>query len=252
MSHFLLVNDDGIGSKPMQALCRALAARGHRVTVSAPQTQQSGKSHSFTIFDPVRVRKAEVEGAEAAWAVAGTPVDCARLGLMQLAEKPVDLVISGINDGMNVGTATYVSGTVGAAREAAFMQGRAMAVSIMMDAPEETLLFFCEWIATAAERLLTYDAPWGSVVNINAPMCPVRELKPPAACPISLRMYRDTYERRESPRGDIYYWLSEMQPFQDPEPDRDLGLLLDNHITCTFLTPEPTEQSRFQEFLDTM
>ena len=120
--NLLLVNDDGIDSPLLHILCRAAAARGHHVTVCAPSVQQSAKGHSFTVFTPVMVHPRELEGAAAAWAVDGTPVDCTRLGLMALCEEPVDLVISGINNGFNAGLATYVSGTVGAAREAAFVR----------------------------------------------------------------------------------------------------------------------------------
>ena len=104
--NILLVNDDGIDSPYLALLCRAAAARGHRVTVCAPSTQQSAKSHSFTIFTPVTVHPREVEGACAAWAVDGTPVDCVRLGLLSLCGDGVDLVLSGINDGFNTGLAT--------------------------------------------------------------------------------------------------------------------------------------------------
>ncbi len=97
--HFLMVNDDGFDSEELRMLCRAAVRRGHRVTVVAPATQQSGKSHCFSIFQPLTVHPAEMEGADAAWKVEGTPVDCARLGMYALADGPVDLVISGITQG---------------------------------------------------------------------------------------------------------------------------------------------------------
>lgn len=92
------------------------AARGHRVTVCAPALPQSAKSHALTVHSPLCARSATMEGSAAAWQVEGTPADCTRLGLRALAQEPVDLVISGINDGWNLGLLTYVSGTVAAAR----------------------------------------------------------------------------------------------------------------------------------------
>ena len=243
--HFLLVNDDGFDSEELRMLCRAAVARGHRVTVSAPSAQQSGKSHSFTVFEPLMVHKDAMEGAMAAWRVDGSPVDCARLGLYALAEEPVDLVISGINQGYNIGLATYVSGTVGAAREAAFDRGRALAVSTETNTPEDMRLFTAEYAVRVAEKLVTADVPPQSVCNLNTPCCHVGELRGARVCGLCHLMYRDGYERHDGPRGQIAYWLKPMETEwdRDKEPESDMALLLDNWITITFLTPEPCDQS---------
>lgn len=251
--HILLVNDDGISSPSLAMLCRAAAARGHQVMVCAPSTQQSGKSHSFTIFDQVRVHPAKMEGAYEAWAVDGTPVDCARLGIKAFAKTPIDLVISGINHGYNTGLATYVSGTVGAAREAAFQNVKAMAVSADYGAGQDILAFFSEWIMTAAERWVTYDkAPAMTVCNLNIPTVPIPELKEPVMCPISLNVYQDGYERRVSPRGDIYFWVTEEIQDDHPAEGTDVYMLNQGHITCTFLSPEPCDQQMYRDFLEEM
>ena len=236
--NILLVNDDGIDSPYLALLCRAAAARGHRVTVCAPSTQQSAKSHSFTIFTPVTVHPREVEGACAAWAVDGTPVDCVRLGLLSLCGDGVDLVLSGINDGFNTGLATYVSGTVGAAREAAFQGVPAMAVSGEPRTPQETLSFFADWAVALGERLIHYPAPELSVCNLNVPPVPMHELKEPRMCPITRNIYKDNYEQRVSPRGQVYFWLYPEEQDDHPTPGSDLDLLQQGHITCTFLTPD--------------
>lgn len=248
--HILLTNDDGFDSELLQILCRAAAARGHRVTVSAPATQQSAKAHSFTLTTPLIVHKREMEGASAAWAVEGTPVDSARLGFMSLAEEPVDLVISGINNGENVGLATYVSGTVGAAREAAFQEMKAMAVSMQVGTPVETARFFADWVMTVAEHFVAYPSPRMAVCNLNVPRVPMHELKEPVVCPISTNVYRDYYEKRVSPRGTEYYWLSPLQDDANPTPGSDVEYLQKGHITCTFLTPEPCGQEQFKDFFE--
>ena len=98
--NILLVNDDGIDSPFLALLCRAAAARGNRVTVVAPAEQQSAKSHCFTIDRPLRAYPRQVEGAAAAWAVDGTPVDCCRVGLMRLCDQRPDLVLSGAGSGL--------------------------------------------------------------------------------------------------------------------------------------------------------
>ncbi|MBR4081014.1 MAG: 5'/3'-nucleotidase SurE [Clostridia bacterium] len=248
--HILLTNDDGFDSPLLQLLCRAAAARGHRVSVSAPAAQQSAKSHSFTLNQPLIVHRREMEGAVQAWAVEGTPVDSARLGFMNLVSEPIDLVISGINNGENVGLATYVSGTVGAAREIAFQNKRAMAVSMQYGTDEATARFFADWVITVAEHYMTYPVPDKAVCNLNVPRVPVHELQPPVVCPLSTNVYTDDYEHRVSPRGAEYYWLSPMREDTDPTPGSDVDMLQKGHITCTFLTPEPCDQAAFADFFE--
>ena len=248
--NLLLVNDDGIDSPSLHLLSRAAKARGHHVLLCAPSTQQSAKSHCFTIATPLIARPRELDCADEAWAVDGTPADCARLGLMALPKEKIDLVISGINVGYNAGLATFVSGTVGAAREAAFQGVPAMAVSAAVDVPPATLNLFAEWVVTLAEKLVCYPIPELSVCNVNVPSVPVHELKPPVLCPISRNVYRDSYVRRESPRGDTYFWLTPEQPADTHTPGSDLNLLEQGHITVTFLVPEGCRQEDYADLLE--
>ena len=248
--HFLLVNDDGFDAPELALLCRAAAARGHRVTVVAPDTQQSARSHCFTIFSPLFAKQASMPGAASAWRVSGTPVDCTRLGMLALTEgEPVDLVISGINQGYNIGLATYVSGTVGAAREAAFAQGRALAVSMEPRTPDDMREYFADYAIRAAEVLVHAEVPPLSVCNLNAPCCSVKEMKGVRTCGLSKLMYKDGYERYDGPRGDISFWLKPMANYDEPAPGTDLALLIDNWLTVTWLTPEPCEQSEWEGIL---
>ena len=126
--HFLIVNDDGINSPFLPILTQAVKRAGHRVTVCVPATQQSAKAHAFSIEQPILAENREVPDADEAWAIFGTPVDSCRIGAMNLAPD-ADAVISGINLGYNVGMSVYVSGTVGAAREATFLHKPGIAVS---------------------------------------------------------------------------------------------------------------------------
>lgn len=232
----LIVNDDGIDSQLMRELARALTARGHRVTVCAPVAQQSGKSHSFTIHTPVMAYPKQLEGAEEAWAIDGTPVDCARLGIMEFCREP-DLVISGINNGLNKGSAVWPSGTVGAAREAALQLIPAMALSIDTDAPEETVRFFCDWSASLAEYYVAHfkDTPRGSLLNVNMPAVEVASLKTPVICDLCESIYRSGYERRVTPRGIPYFWLGEEMTDPDAAEGSDAWYLQRGHITLTFV-----------------
>jgi 5'-nucleotidase len=117
---FLLTNDDGIYAKGLSALYQELSKDADCLIV-APEIEQSAVGHAITIFRPLMVRQARKDGHFLGYAVAGTPADCVKLGIRELSDKPVDLVVSGINRGANVGINVIYSGTVSAATEGAIM-----------------------------------------------------------------------------------------------------------------------------------
>lgn len=245
--HILLTNDDGIQSQYLAILSEAAAARGHRVTVSAPMTQQSAKSHAFTLFTPLMAKRRSVPGAQEAWAVDGTPVDSCRVGMMGLCDEKPDLVISGINYGWNTGLAVYVSGTVGAAREAAFQGIPALAVSAEPGTPEETVRRFADYAVRLGEKLQHYPLPELTLVNVNAPKCEADQVKGAALCPISRNIYQDSYEQRLSPRGDTYFWLTAETPDDCPTPGSDKDLLNQGYLSITLLGPDGYDQQQYAD-----
>ena len=242
--HFLIVNDDGINSPFLPILTQAVKRAGHRVTVCVPATQQSAKAHAFSIEQPILAEKREVPDADEAWAIFGTPVDSCRIGAMNLAPD-ADAVISGINLGYNVGMSVYVSGTVGAAREATFLHKPGIAVSAEKQTPHDTLAYLSDWAVEMAEKLVTRGAPELTVCNLNAPPIPRAELKSQV---LNRAGYRDSYEQRISPRKQTYFWLSPMK--QDPPlPGSDQAYLDAGHPTCTFLTIDGQSQEEFADWL---
>ena len=115
--HILLVNDDGITAVGITALLKEAAARGHRVTMAAPDRQQSAASHRLTLSEPIMMHPftTGLPGVEA-YAIKGSPADCVRVALLGgLVTDPVDVVVSGINNGLNAGMDAHYSGTLGAA-----------------------------------------------------------------------------------------------------------------------------------------
>ena len=246
--HILLVNDDGFDSRNLRLMAQACIKRGHRVTVVAPHTQQSAKSHAFTIFTPLLVHEAHMEGVENAYRVEGTPVDACRVGMLGLCEEKIDLVISGINEGYNIGLATFVSGTVGAAREAAFQGYPALAVSMEMQTPAETAEAFADYAVRTGEKMLHSKLPEQTVVNLNAPPVPLRQIRGSRMCPITRHVYKDGYDKRISPRGLLYFWLREEETDMHPNPGSDLDLLQKGFVTCSFLTPEGFPMEEYLHF----
>jgi len=232
--HILLVNDDGIDSPGLHALVREAVKRGHQVTVCAPNRQQSAVSQALTFFRPIAVAPVSFQGARG-FAIDGTPADCTRLGISNLAEGPVDVTISGINDGLNAGTAIYCSGTVGAAREAALLGVKAMAVSLDRPAEDEMLFNLASLAVDMGERLHKYPAPPCSVLNLNAPALPPDQLLPTVMAPVNHGLFTNIYERRENPRGEPYFWVTPEFRREPPRPGSDEYFLQKGHVTCTFL-----------------
>ena len=233
--HFLLANDDGIQAIGLRALSQAILERGHSVVVCAPQTQQSAVSHHSTLFAPLMMREVPWEGDNAkAYSVAGTPADCVRIAQM-LTDKPFDFAFSGINNGENAGTAVYYSGTVSAAREARMLNIPAMAVSIMPHADEAMRLHLARLAVRIAELYQGDALPRLCLINLNAPALPVEQLKPLRIAPLSDAYYLDSYERRVSPHGDVYFWLESGLKIEPHKPGTDMALLNEGHITCTFM-----------------
>ncbi len=246
--HILLVNDDGIDSPGLHALAREAARRGHQVTVSAPNKQQSAVSQALTFFRPIAVSPVAMDGAKA-YAVDGTPADCTRLGICNLADGPVDVAISGINNGLNAGNAIYCSGTVGAAREAALLGVKAMAVSLDRPAEDEMFQNLASIALDMAEKLVKFDAPVGSVLNLNAPALPRDKLLPAVIAPVNHGLFTNIYERRENPRGEMYFWVTPDFRREPPTPGSDEYFLQKGHVTCTFLLHSPENSKNCLDFL---
>ena len=234
--HIFLVNDDGIGSIGIRALCTAALERGHRVSICAPSAQQSAASQRITLIDPIYVKDYDF-GADGvrAWAITGSPADCVRLGLFELIDGPVDMIISGINDGYNAGMAVHYSGTVGAATEGALNRVRSMAVSVHHQATPTMYEYAARLAVRTAERYALMDTPPVTVLNINAPLREPENVLPPVLAPLAVSNFRDAYIRRESPRSGVYYWMANDCLMEPPARDTDLDWLNRGHVTYTFM-----------------
>jgi len=232
--HIFLVNDDGVGAKGIMALYRAAIARGHEVSMCAPRHQQSAAGHRFTLADPLFVNDYPLENGDG-YAVAGAPADCVRIGLQQLVKKPVDVLISGINDGYNAGIATHYSGTVGAAMEGAFHNLPSIAVSIHHKATQEMLDHLADYTIRIAEQYALKPQKRAAILNINAPLAKPEELKEPVYAPLDTAFYLDSYEKRTSPRAGDYFWLEGGSPIEPADEGSDNWYLARGHITLTIM-----------------
>jgi len=164
--NILITNDDGITAKGIQIIARRLQ-NSHNILVVAPDSQKSASSHSITLMNPLIVKKEKIEGIDApCFSVSGTPVDCTKIAITTIASEKIDIVVSGINDGFNLGTDVIYSGTVSAAVEGALNNTPAIALSC--DGNEESY----EIAADYAEKILNKirsEKIGNTVLNVNIP-----------------------------------------------------------------------------------
>jgi 5'-nucleotidase len=194
----LVSNDDGYRARGLRLLAAALAPSAD-VVVCAPEAEQSAASHALSLHRPLRL----FEHDEGVFSVDGTPADCVYVALYAatrvLSRRP-DVVVSGVNHGVNLGDDVFYSGTVAAAREAALKGIPALAVSAARDADFEAAAAF------GARLALELHALGGEpgLYNVNIPpgtSWPVR------ATHLGRRIYRDEVEFRRDPRGREYLWI---------------------------------------------
>jgi 5'-nucleotidase len=199
----LLTNDDGIDAPGIAALEAAVRLLGWECVVVAPATEHSMCGHRITTHSPLTV----VRRGEDRFAVAGTPADCVRLGLFALGVRP-DVVLAGVNAGGNLGQDIVISGTVAAAREAAYHGVRSVAMSHYLKRDlavdwERT----ARWAAEVLRELQIESAEPGRIVNVNFPHPPadVQELPERVWCRPELRPLGVEFERGRREDGAMEF-----------------------------------------------
>lgn len=196
----LLSNDDGIDSPYLVALADAFERdTDAEVMVIAPERQRSAMSHTITLHKPLRVRSHR----ERRFCASGSPVDCVYLGIMRLCPRKPTLVVSGINDGFNLGNDVFYSGTVGAAIEGGLRGCQAMAVSLAPGAPE-CIDKAVALAVSIGREILERPLAAGTVLNVNVPAGDDRRYR---MTRLGRRLYKDDVQERNDPRGRAYYWI---------------------------------------------
>lgn len=197
----LLSNDDGYRAPGIQLLKRAISAWAD-VVICAPESEQSTTSHSLSLYRPLRL--AQLSDTE--YSVDGTPADCVYVALhgARVLQRPPDLVVSGLNHGLNLGNDVFYSGTVAAAREAALKGFVALAVSADIHADFEKAAAMSASIAQGLFESTAASPRLGRLFNVNFPS---RGSWKPRATRLGRRSYRDEVEFRRDPRGREYLWI---------------------------------------------
>ncbi len=272
----LLTNDDGIHAPGIEALYLALTdPRGdfggplaEVVWPVAPLTVQSATSHGVTFHTPLMVSEQTVSPSMSGLAVDGRPADCVKLAICSLwperfgtGTRP-DVVISGMNAGVNVGINVIYSGTVAAALEAAFLGVPAVAVSMHITPGHTRFDLGAAHARRVLERILRPASGFGKTafplaphdcVNINIPNCSGDQggatTPEVAVCPMNTHGLVDAYERRVSPGGDVYYWAAGSgSNFRGADGGTDVEQILRGRITVTPLKYDLTQPNRLDSW----
>lgn len=240
--NILLTNDDGIFAPGLAAIYKKLVDIGN-VTVVAPSDSRSGASHSITFSEPLVCNKVDINGQFTGFSVQGSPADCVKLAVMQLHEAPIDLLVSGINNGANAGINVYYSGTVAAAMEGAFLKIPAVAMSLYR---EEHMDY--EQAAGHCFEVLKKLMPvkQGNVLNINIPGLSNGRPKGVRVVPHSSKGFDEYYIPQTNEQGQTVFQLTGGTHLYDENPT-DTTSLAEGFITVTALVPDMTDYHKISE-----
>lgn len=237
----LLSNDDGYRAEGILCLARYLRELGDVITV-APELDRSGASNSLTLDMPLRVTQVE----DKVYYVNGTPTDCVHLAVTGLLDEEPDMVVSGINDGANLGDDVLYSGTVAAAMEGRFLGLPALAVSLVSRGAGH--------FETAARvtldilrRMQSDPLPRDAILNVNVPDVSESELQGWAATRLGHRHRAESVVPGEDPRGRRIYWVGAAGPEADAGPGTDFHAVAQRQVS---VTPMQVDLTRHAELSD--
>jgi 5'-nucleotidase len=247
----LVTNDDGINAPGLKALEKIAAKLADDVWVVAPESEQSGASHSLTLTEPLRVR----EISERRFSVRGTPTDCVMMAMHHIIEDPrPSLVLSGVNRGANMGEDVTYSGTIAAAMEGTILGVPSVALSQVLSPGQPVKWATAEHHAPdLIRRLLAAGWPEGVLINVNFP--DVRH-DAVSGVRVAVQGRRDIsglfVDARVDARGVPYFWLGFRREVGEPDPESDLGVVAAGGIAVTALQLDLTDLEAHRALRDSL
>jgi 5'-nucleotidase len=238
----LVANDDGIYSPGIATLARAATKFGD-VRVVAPDVEQSSAGHAITASRPVRFRRTHIFDEIEAYRVNGTPADCVALGAYQWDR--VDVVLSGINLGLNLGNATWHSGTLAAAKQAVLLGIRGIALSAPINDETTDFTAIEPWLERALDDLLAWQEP--RLVNVNFPANP-RGLRWTAQ---AVDQYNGKVVPDTDPMGREHFWFTVI-PLEQLREGTDLWAVEQGYVSLTPLRLDLTDHHELKRVTESM
>jgi len=225
MPRILVTNDDGVRSDGIHALAEAVRRLGE-VIVVAPNVEASAIGHALTLRRPLRMEQI----GEGIYEVDGTPTDCVNIALTQLFDGRIDLVVSGINKGYNIGDDITYSGTVAGAMEAALLGIPGIAVSLERSLEVYDFAASAAAAATVAEAVLRGGITPRTFLNLNVPPGQPKGLRVTFQ---AKRNHVTVVNPRQDPRGRPYYWIEEGENEWEPHDRSDYQAVKDGYVSVT-------------------
>jgi 5'-nucleotidase len=239
----LLSNDDGYRAEGLEALDLAIRPLG-AVTIVAPDRNRSGASNSLTLDVPVRATRY----ADNAYLCTGTPTDCVHLAVSGLFDFDHDIVVSGVNDGANLGDDTLYSGTVAAAVEGRFLGLPAVAVSLCVEpGSPRNFASAAQVAARLVERMERAPLRGSVILNVNVPDLPEGGLRGFKVTRLGSRHRAERVVRAQDPRGRNVYWVGSAGAGQDAGPGTDFDAVAHGYVSVTPLQIDLTRHSALPE-----
>ncbi len=240
----LVTNDDGINAPGLRTLERVARMISEDVWVVAPETNQSGASHSLTMHRPLRIRSV----SHRHFAIDGTPTDCVLLALQTvIKDGPVDLVLSGVNQGGNLGEDVTYSGTIAAAMEATLFNVPAIALSQVCRNGHKIKWATAERFAPdIISRLLSDDWPKDLLVNVNFPDVIPSRVKGYRVTAQGKRKLGDELLERIDPRGEPYVWIGALRCDDVHQEGSDLQAVAQRYVSITPIHMDMTHRPSFE------
>jgi 5'-nucleotidase len=239
----LLSNDDGYQAEGLEALRLAMSPLGS-VTTVAPDRNRSGASNSLTLDVPVRAARYAVDS----YYVNGTPTDCVHLAVSGLFDFEHDIVVSGVNDGANLGDDTLYSGTVAAAVEGRFLGLPAIAVSLCVETGSpRNFASAAQLAARLVARMTRLPLQGPIILNVNVPDLPDGELRGVRVTRLGNRHRAKPVIPAKDPRGREVYWVGSAGSGQDAGPGTDFHAIAEGYASITPLQIDLTRHAALPE-----
>jgi len=241
--NILITNDDCIRADGIIELSKELS-KTHNVYVVAPDTQKSATGHAITIHNPIMLNDEYIDENICAYSISGTPADCVKIGIEALFKDiNIDMVISGINNGPNLGTDVIYSGTVSAAIEGFIQNKPSIAFSlnefnVLKEKYKEVSKYAAKIVNDIQDKLNLLD---DCILNVNIPN---KEIKGTKITRLGERKYENVLEERVSPYGKRYFWIGGKVKELEQELDSDITAIENGYITITPINIDMTNDTK--------
>ena len=213
----------------------------------APDHERSATGHAITLSDPLRVWKVERDEKPFGYAVNGTPADCTKIGIKAILDSPPNLVISGINSGSNLGTNVIYSGTVSAAAEGIILGVPALAVSLDTHNDPADYGYAAKFARKLALQVIEKKPDERLLLNVNVPAIPEDRIKGVQITRQGVSKFDDVFDKRNDPRGRVYYWLDgEIEEIEEGV-DVDATAVKNGMVSITPIDLDLTDYARMEK-----